>query len=138
MNDRIVTFESYSDPMLAEIIKGRLEANGIDCYIADGNTIGANPLYNNALGGVKIKVFEHDIEKCKAILAESEDLQLSEESPVLSDTNCPYCGSNNVRYGAATIRKTNFFGALISFLSMTYPFIARNAWHCFNCGKEFE
>lgn len=35
--DKIVTLESYYDPMLAEIVKGRLEANGIPCYIADAN-----------------------------------------------------------------------------------------------------
>jgi hypothetical protein len=75
MDDKIVTLESYYDPMLAEIILARLQANGIPCFMADENSIGANPLYNNALGGVKIKVFEHDIEKCKEILAEPGDLE---------------------------------------------------------------
>lgn len=69
MEDKIITFESYYDPMLAEIIRGRLESNGIECFIADSNTIGTNPLFNNAIGGVKIKIFESDLEKCKQILA---------------------------------------------------------------------
>jgi hypothetical protein len=138
MEDKIVTFESYQDPMLAEIIRGRLEANGIDCFMADGNTIGANPLYSIALGGVKIKVFEKDVDKCKAILHEPEDIELTDEMPIETATTCPYCVSANVRYGASTVRKTNWLGALISFFSMTYPVIARKAWHCFNCGKEFK
>lgn len=70
MEDKIITFENYYDPMLAEIIKGRLEANGIDCFIADGNMVGSNPFFNVAVGGVKLKIFERDLEKCKQILAE--------------------------------------------------------------------
>jgi len=105
MEDKIVTFETYNDPMLAEIIKGRLEANGIDCYIADNNTIGMNPLYTQALGGVKLKIFEHDFKVCQLILAQDEDLALDE---IIDNetTPCPYCQSTNVRYGAATIQKT--------------------------------
>ena len=70
MEDKIVTLESYYDPMLAQIILGRLQANGISCFIADENTLAANPFYNQAIGGVKIKVFEHDLQKCREILAE--------------------------------------------------------------------
>jgi hypothetical protein len=137
MDDKIITFENYNDPMLAEIILGRLKANGIDCYIADGNTIGANPLYTQALGGVKIKIFERDLEKCRAILAQDEDLKV-DEMPEHDEETCPYCGSTNVRYGTATVKRTNWIGAVVSFLFMTYPFYARKAWHCFNCGKDFE
>ena len=136
MDDKIITFENYNDPMLAEIILGRLKANGIDCYIADGNTIGSNPLYTQALGGVKIKIFEHDLEKCHAILAQDEALNV-DELPEQDEETCPYCGSTNVRYGTATVKRTNWIGAVISFLFMTYPFYARKVWHCFNCGKDF-
>jgi hypothetical protein len=137
MADRIITFESYHDPMLAEIIKGRFEANGIDCYIADSNTIAMNRLYTQALGGVKLKIFERDIEKCQLILAQNENLALDE---ILDneENHCIYCQSTNVRYGAATIQRTNWVGVLISLLTITYPFYARKAWHCFNCGKDFN
>jgi len=138
MEDKIITFENYSDPMLAEIIRARFEANGIDCFTADGNTIGANPLFTNAIGGVKLKIFEHDLEKCREILAQSEDLDIHDVPPEEEEAGCPYCGSTNVRYGTATVKRTNWIGAVISFLFMTYPFYARKAWHCFNCGKDFE
>lgn len=138
MDEKIITFESYSDPMLAEIIKARLEANEIECYIADGNTIGANPLLNNALGGVKIKIFARDLEKCRHILTETEELQTEELPDGESEETCPYCHSTNVRYGTATTRPTNWLGAVVSFLFMAYPVIARKAWHCFNCGKDFD
>ncbi|RVU02636.1 DUF2007 domain-containing protein [Mucilaginibacter limnophilus] len=72
-NDKIVTLDSYYDPMLAEIIRGRLEAEGISCFIADGNVLSAQPFYNQAVGGVKIKVFEKDLERCQEILASTDD-----------------------------------------------------------------
>jgi hypothetical protein len=138
MDDKIITFESYNDPMLAEIIRGRLVANGIECFIADNLTIGANPLFTNAIGGVKLKIFERDLDKCREILAQSEELEIQDVPPEEEETICPYCNSTNVRYGSATVKRTNWVGLAIAFLFMTYPFYARQAWHCFNCGKDFE
>jgi len=73
-NDKIITFKSYYDPMLAHIIRTRLEDAGIDCFIADENTIGAQPFYNQAIGGIKIKIFERDLERCREILAEDNEI----------------------------------------------------------------
>ena len=42
MDDKIVTLDIFYDPMLAEIIRGRLAANGIDCFIADDINVGLN------------------------------------------------------------------------------------------------
>ncbi|HVW12784.1 MAG TPA: hypothetical protein VHB54_03130 [Mucilaginibacter sp.] len=33
--EEIVTFETYYNPMLAEIMRAKLEANGIPCLLAD-------------------------------------------------------------------------------------------------------
>ncbi len=69
-DDKIVTFESYYDPMLAHIIRTRLEANGISCFVSDENTITAQPFYNQAIGGIKLNIFEEDLDKCWEILAD--------------------------------------------------------------------
>ena len=74
INDKIITFETFYDPMLAHIIRTRLEDAGIDCFIADENTIGAQPFYNQAIGGIKIKIFERDLERCREVLAEDNEL----------------------------------------------------------------
>ncbi|RWY50900.1 putative signal transducing protein [Mucilaginibacter gilvus] len=73
-NDKIITFERYYDPMLAHIIRTRLEDAGIPCFIADENTVSAHPFYNQAIGGIKIKIFEHDLERCRGVLAEDNEL----------------------------------------------------------------
>ena len=73
-NDKIITFQTYYDPMLAHIIRTRLEDAGVPCFIADENAITAYPFYNQAIGGIKLKIFEHDLERCNEILAEENEL----------------------------------------------------------------
>lgn len=79
MEDKTITLTSYYNLMEAEITRGLLEANGISCFLADDNAIAANPFYNQALGGIKIKVFERDVEKCREILAHSDEQELDNE-----------------------------------------------------------
>lgn len=52
------------------IIRGRLEAEGIECNLVDELTVQVNPLYSNAVGGVKLQVRESDFEKTYNILKE--------------------------------------------------------------------
>jgi hypothetical protein len=133
-NDKIITFETYYDVMLAHIIRTKLEDNGIRCFIADENMIGANPLYNQAVGGIKLKIFEHDLEKCRAILAAEGDLHDKDHVEIDEESNlavvCPYCASTNI--GPADPGKFSVF------LSAIFPFHNTKAWHCFNCLQDFE
>lgn len=71
MGDMII-IASYRDLIEAEIVKGRLEAEGIGCALADKNVVTAQPFYSNAIGGVKLKIRPEDYERAKQILAENE------------------------------------------------------------------
>ena len=125
-DDKIVTFESYYDPMLAHIIRTRLEANGISCFIADENTIGANPLYNQAVGGVKLKIFERDMDKCREILAAEGDLHEQDHFEINDDNNtyvvCPYCASTNITNMTAEKADGQWPDLLDSFVNLVNPF----------------
>ena len=138
-DDHIVTFEAYYDPMYAEIIRTKLQANGITCYIADSHMIWIRPYLNQALGGVKIKMFESDVERSKQLI--SQTLSLESDEDILSGTDaitCPYCGSSDIRYGSATQNRYPWHAIVIALLLMNYPFYANKAWHCFNCGRDFK
>jgi hypothetical protein len=76
--DDIVTFETYYNPMLAEIIRTKLEDNGIPCFITDESLGTLYPVYNQGGGGIKVKVFARDLEKCKEIVAEEPGLSNNE------------------------------------------------------------
>ena len=133
--DKIITLESYYDPMLAQIIKGRLEANEIPCFLADELTISVNPLYNQALGGVKIKIFARDEERCRKLLAEDIDLP---DTAVKTDDTCPFCNSHNISYVPSAKKRSNWVVMLISLLMAIYPFYQKKSWHCFDCGEDFS
>ncbi len=53
------------------IVRSRLEAEGIECNIVDELTVQVNPLYSNAIGGVKLQVRENDAKQAIEILKES-------------------------------------------------------------------
>lgn len=53
------------------IIRGRLEAEGIETFVHDELTIQVDPLYSNALGGIKLMVQMQDVERATEILAEA-------------------------------------------------------------------
>jgi len=69
MNDW-VTIATFTYPHEAALLKGRLESDGISSNLKDEHTIGANPLYSPALGGVKVQVHENDIKIVIPILRE--------------------------------------------------------------------
>jgi len=141
-DDKIITFESYYDPMLAHIVRTRLEANGISCFVADENSIGANPLFNPAIGGVKLKIFERDLEKCREILSTDDDLHENDHHGIDEENNtyiiCPYCASTNVGKIGEEEGEKKSETLLSSIMNLVNPFYNQKNWHCFNCQQDFE
>lgn len=72
--DEIITFETYYDIMLAEIIRAKLAANGIDCFTTDESLGVMYPVYNQGGGGIKLKIFARDLERCRKIVADTNEL----------------------------------------------------------------
>jgi hypothetical protein len=152
--DKIVVLETFYNPIEANIVKARLLDSDVQCFLSDENSVTINPLYTQALGGVKLHVFERDVPLAKSILqegglensfeegtAEAPD-QEREAFPVAeksaSDFICPDCGSSHVGYVQATKNRFNIFTTVVSLLLMVYPFRARQTHHCFDCGHEFD
>lgn len=52
------------------VVKGRLEADGIECFVRDEHTVNANPFYDIAVGGIKLQVMEQDVAAANEILKE--------------------------------------------------------------------
>jgi hypothetical protein len=83
MNEELVTIAVYVAPYEAEMAKGELEAYGIPSFVLDQFAIGANPLYSNALGGIKLQVpatYAEEAHKIITAQATSEVSQNEEES----------------------------------------------------------
>jgi len=145
MNDRTVVYSTYYNPIEANIIKARLEDSGFSCFLADENVSTIQPLYNQAIGGVKLIVFERDVEAIHTLLAEDNSLALEASDDTVPDEGstegqvlCEKCGSKNVGYGMATNKKYSVWATILAFLTITTPVMANKCYHCYDCGHEFE
>lgn len=142
MNDRTIVYSTYYNPIEANIVKARLDDSGFACFLADENVATLNPLYNQAIGGVKLIVFERDVEQINQLLAEENVLEVEDEGQAqgnaVETTLCEKCGSSNVGFGMATKNKFTLLAKILAFLTATYPVGANKCYHCYTCGHEFE
>lgn len=135
--DNIIIFRTFYDPMLAHIIRTRLEDNGIPCTI-DDSMMSVYPIYSNALGGIKLRILEGDKEKAEAILAEDAGLPVEPVTDEDTAVICPNCGSTNVRNWLSVPDDTNWFTRTMTSLFKNLPLGEDKDWHCFNCGTDFD
>ncbi|MBB5621055.1 hypothetical protein HDE69_002108 [Pedobacter cryoconitis] len=134
--DKIVVFQTFYNPIEANIVKSRLMDAEIQCFLSDENTIIMNPLYTQALGGVKLHLFERDVDLARSILGETIPvLETSGEEE--GEYICPKCGSHNVGYVQATKRRFGILTMLVSIALFIYPFHVKKVHHCFNCLHEY-
>lgn len=67
----LVTILTFNYPHEAIVIRSRLEAEGIPCFIKDGFIAQVHPFYSTAVGGVKLQVQESDVPAAIQILKEA-------------------------------------------------------------------
>ena len=128
--ERLVTICSYSTPYEANMVKSQLEAAGIPAFVADEYTIGANWLYSNALGGVKVQVPAFLVHEAQLLLAAEP------ESPVPDEPAaevCPACGSSNTE---TFLNKRSSF---LTWLLLGFPLLLPSERkRCHDCGHEWR
>lgn len=138
MAERLITVATFSQPTEAYILKGRLEAEGIPCFLGDEHIIAAQPLYSVAVGGVKLQVTEGDAQEAMEMLARirggtseyilDDNIELAPPSQVYHETTaCPICESEQ-------ISARGFFGRV---LGITLPFVSRR-YGCHACGYTWK
>src|SRR4030042_4972559 len=86
MSERLFTVISCSHPWEAYIYKTKLEFEGIKCCIADEYIVIMNWLYSTAVGGVKVKVKESDVDNAIKLLR----LGMSEDTKERHRLSCSY------------------------------------------------
>jgi Putative prokaryotic signal transducing protein len=102
---RIRSFDNYIE---ANMIAGLLESEGIQSFLQDEFTATIDPMLSNAIGGIKLVVFEKD-----AVRAQ------------------------NVEY-VSVAKPSNWITAIATFILGSYAAAPDKKYHCFSCGFEFE
>lgn len=129
---KIAVFQYSSE---AQIIKSRLEAEGIEVFLFDQFTVDTDPLVSNAIGGIKLKVWAEDEFKAMKILETISQYSLDDEG---DEIICPICESSQVELYTNIRDVKSFFSFLFSFLTTALPLYSRHQYHCNNCKQNFD
>lgn len=87
MKDKLITIGKYWNYLEAEVVKTRLESEGIECYVTD--------LSSNIISGTsfaiehRLQVWESDVEKAKEILGQ-KPIELNEDSDIAEGEDLNY------------------------------------------------
>lgn len=110
-------FEYAAD---VQIIKGKLESEGIPVFLRDENTLNSDPLISNAIGGVKLQVYTRDKDKALEIYNEIRNYSLDDNgNPVV----CPNCKA----------QKSEVYYERKGIFYKLFPFFEKRKYRCLNC-----
>ncbi|GEM_PF-727539 len=138
-----------NDPFRLELMKNRLEEEGIEAVLTDQEIVAMDWLLSNAVGGVKLMVSKKDAEQAARILREMEaGKEKGEGAPEAEngEIRCPACGSDQASEKPA-VRLTWFllfaglFTGGVAFLIAGLYWLATRRMPpvmvCGNCGNTW-
>lgn len=124
-----LVLKRFDSPIEANIVKGLLESNDVFCFLQDEHSIGMNPLYSNAMGGIKLMVRTEDAARAHALLL---------TNTAAHKVQCPQCGFHDVHYVTEKKNKSNWFSFLIFTLLLGSPAYVKKKYECNTCKNVFE
>jgi Putative prokaryotic signal transducing protein len=126
----LVTVQSFDNYFSANILLTRLQAEGIECYLKDENTVTIDPILSNAIGGIKLVVKKEDEDRIIKLIR-------SYHIEYLLSATCPECGSNSFNH-VAKAGVGNYLTAILTWLFSSYAVAPEYVYQCGNCGYECE
>ncbi|MBI5091692.1 MAG: GNAT family N-acetyltransferase [Candidatus Hydrogenedentes bacterium] len=131
MTDEFVTVATCSQCFEAEIIRGRLESEGIEAHVQSG---GWTDVYfgagSNVGGGIAVQVPEADADRARGILEHPVDLPDDASWTPL----CPACGSSEV---SASAPPAGLLSIVMELLPRDGGPIPEIAYTCDRCGRQW-
>ncbi|GAL60687.1 DUF2007 domain-containing protein [Algibacter lectus] len=139
MSDTFKTIARFQYSTEAQIIKGRLEADGIRVFLFDNLTIDTDPLVSNAIGGVKLKVLSYQAEEAEHILKSINKFSLDNQGNAIK---CPNCKSDQIElYSTIKDIKALFafiFAFITNIIISALPIYTKHKYRCEACKTEFD
>lgn len=135
MATSLITLAQFRDLHEALLAQGKLQSAGIDCILADDNMVRMDWLYANAIGGVKLRVRQEDVDAARELLDSPVPALLMDESDgeIYQQPQCPQCQSFDISYGPR--QRARILSWLV--LGFPLPIPSRKRWKCDSCGAEW-
>ena len=113
----IGAFEYVAD---VQVIKAKLESEGIPVFLRDENTLNTDPLISSAIGGVKLQVYTADKDRAIEIYDEIRAYAVDKTGkPII----CPNCKAS----------KSEVYYSRKGLLYKLFPFLEPKKYLCLNC-----
>jgi hypothetical protein len=126
-----IPVRSYDNYIPAHMMLQRLEDEGIKAYLQDEYTVTIDPILSNAIGGIKLMIYDEQVERAMKLI---NGFEQEYKKAVI----CPRCQSNNVLHITQPNNITNWFTALTTWLFGNYALSFKKVYKCSDCGFECE
>ena len=131
--DEIIVFKQFETTIEANIVKAKLDAYGIPCFLTEENMTNLYPGASSLMNfNVRLHLFAYDLERAKQVMEENH-LELNDEATV----RCPRCKSRNVERDYPK-KLSLTFGSTLSVLFFGIFFPHKKVFRCLECEYEFN
>lgn len=124
--EKIIVFDSYDTVVQANLVKTKLDAYGIPCFLSEENFSTWYPFRNQLFPGVRLHIFEKDYAQVREIL---------EDSPMtIDESTCPRCKSSHIKLEEAdnTTEWKEFFSQLF------FASPRKKVYRCQECSQAWD
>lgn len=131
--DEIVVFRKFETTIEANIVRSKLEAYDIPCFLTEENMTNLYPGASSLMNfNVRLHLFAHDLPRAQQVLEENY-LDSDDESTII----CPRCSSRKVERDFPRKMSTTFASALnVMFFGVFFP--EKKIFRCQDCDTEFN
>ena len=127
--DKIVVLKSFDNPIDASLAKSKLDAYGIPCFLSEENLGNLYPIHSPRFSGVRLHLFENDIEQARQVLHDTVPLTADEKM------RCPRCGSAQIDIDFSRKALPKILSLIASLFIAIFP--PKRVHRCRECGLEF-
>ena len=129
----IVVFRKFATVIEANIVKAKLDAYGIPCFLTEENMANLYPGASTLMNfNVRLHLFAEDTARAQQILEENH-LDLDDESVI----RCPVCNSAKVDRDFPKDLSLTFGSTLrVMFFGVFFPH--KKVFRCLECDHEFK
>jgi hypothetical protein len=131
-----VTVDRFRDLSSAIVARSALEAADVPCFLRDENTVRMDWQISNFIGGMRLQVYEQDLETALAVLSglALEDDPASDSGAPLEGDRCPHCGSTAIHRES---KRRGLSLAALWLFSVPLP-QGNEVWTCEACEQQWD
>ena len=120
MENEFYILGAFAYPADVQIIKGKLESEGISVFLKDEKTLLSDPLISDAIGGVKLQVYAKDKERAIKIYNEVRNYAIGDDGNPIT---CPNCKA----------QKSEVYYSRKGIFNKLFPFFEKRKYRCTEC-----